>query len=399
MDASDAKRIFDGERAKRYAREIAFPRMVGTEGERRAAETISRTLKELGYAVREEGFRIRISPWVWMKGFLVVSLCLLVLTQLDYSRSPVVSLLCTGILIVWIVSWEKLWIRLGRWVVSEDSGEGTRSKNIFAELPAQKDGQLLYLVAHYDSKSQSLNLYVRAILFLLGILGLVFLVIWTWVSVLMGWGAGRVLSLPAWIQIIFAAVCLFHLVYLLGPMKNASEGAVDNASGVGVLLELARMVRLNPPPGVRPIFLFTGAEEWGLLGALMVARRHGPDMLRSKALVINVDSVGRGRLLRACSMGQGGENWLRQVLMIGLQKGLQLRRLPFLRGIMMDHLAFAPAIPAVSLTSIYGEGWHIHSSRDTMALVRAEGLEAMGTLLLAIFEFFESRRERPGSVE
>ena len=393
MDACDAERMFDGERAKQYAREVAFPRMVGTEGERKAAETINRTLKELGYAVREEGFRIRISPWVWMKGFLVVSLCLLVLTQLDYSRSPVVSLLCTGILVVWIVSWEKLWIRLGRWVVSEDFGEGTRSKNIFAELPAQKDGQPLYLVAHYDSKSQSLNLYVRAILFLLGILGLVFLVVWTWVSVLVGWGAGRVLSLPAWIQIIFAAVCLFHLVYLLGPMKNGSEGAVDNASGVGVLLELARTVRLNPPPGVRPIFLFTGAEEWGLLGALMAARKYGPDMLRSRAFVLNVDSVGRGRVLRACSMGKGGKSWLNEIVRMSRAKGLEVRRLPFLRGIMMDHLAFGPVIPAVSLTSIYGEGWHIHTSRDTLALVQADGLEAMGRLLLSVVESFKSKRQ------
>jgi len=74
------------------------------------------------------------------------------------------------------------------------------------------------------------------------------------------------------------------------------------------------------------------------------------------------------------------------------KRGLELRRLPFLKGIMMDHLAFAPAIPAVSLTSIYGEGWHIHTPRDTLALVQSEGLEAMGSLLLAVFELFESRR-------
>jgi hypothetical protein len=319
-----------------------------------------------------------------MKGFLLVSLCLLVLTQLTFSRSPVVSLLCAGILIFWIVSWEKFWLRLGRWAVSEGSGKGTRSRNIFAELPMQENGQPLYLVAHYDSKSQSLNLYIRAIFFLLGNVGLVFLVGWTWVGELMGWGAGRALSLPGWVQIIFVAVCLFHLVYLLGPMGNASEGAVDNASGVGVLLELARILRSNPSPGIRPIFLFTGAEEWGLLGALMAARKHGPDMLQSRAFLINIDSVGRGRVLRGCSLGKEGKHWLGELIKISRTRGLQLRRLPFLRGIMMDHLAFAPAIPAVSLTSIFGEGWHIHTSRDTLALVQAEGLEAMGSLILAV---------------
>ena len=392
MHSRNGEKNFDGERAKQYAREIAFPRMVGTEGERKAAETIGRILEELGYQVRHEEFSIRVPPWVWMKGFLLVSLCLLVLTQWTFDRSPVVSLLCAGILIFWILSWEKLWLRLGRWAVSEDSSEGTRSRNIFAELPAQEDGQPLYLVAHYDSKSQSLNLYIRAIFFLLGNVGLVFLVGWTWIGEFMGWEAGGALSLPAWVQIIFVAVCLFHLVYLFGPMGNASEGAVDNASGVGVLLEAARMLRLNPLPGVRPIFLFTGAEELGLLGALMAAKRHGPDMIQSRAFLINIDSVGRGRVLRACSQGKAGEKWLKEIVRMSRAKGFVLRRLPFLRGIMMDHLAFASTIPAVSLTSIFGEGWHIHTSRDTLALVQGEGLEAMGSLLLAILEFVGSRK-------
>jgi hypothetical protein len=395
MHPRDGKRIFDGERAKQYAREIAFPRMVGTEGERKAAETIARTLKELGYEVREEEFSVRVPAWVWMKGFLLVSLCLLVLTQLTFSSSPVISLLCAGILIFWIVSWEKFWLRLSRWAVSEGSGEGTRSRNVFAELPTQENGQPLYLVAHYDSKSQSLNLYLRAIFFLLGNMGLVFLVGWIWIGELMGWEAGGALSLPFWVQVIFVAVCLFHLVYLLGPMGNASEGAVDNASGVGVLLEAARVLSLNPPPGIRPIFLFTGAEEWGLLGASMAARKHGANMLQSGAFLINIDSVGGGRVLRGCSMGKGGRDWLRELIKMSRKRGLELRRLPFLRGIMMDHLAFAPAIPAVSLTSIYGEGWHIHTPRDTLALVQSEGLEAMGTLLLAVFESFGSGRNYP----
>jgi hypothetical protein len=392
MHSTNGERIFDGERAKQYARAIAFPRRVGTEGERKAAETIACTLKELGYKVREEEFSIRVPAWVWMKGFLLVSLCLLVLTQLTFSSSPVISLLCAGILIFWIVSWEKFWLRLGRWALSEGSGKGTHSRNVFAELPTQENGQPLYLVAHYDSKSQSLNLYLRAIFFLLGNVSLVFLVGWIWIGELMGWGTGGALSLPFWVEVIFVAVCLFHLVYLLGPMGNASEGAVDNASGVGVLLEVARTLRLNPPPGVRPIFLFTGAEEWGLLGALMAAKKHGPDMLQSKALLINIDSVGPGRVLRGCSLGKEGKLWLEELIKISRARGLQLRRLPFLRGIMMDHLAFGPVIPAVSLTSIYGEGWHIHTSRDTLALVHAEGLEAMGSLLLAVFDSFESKR-------
>ena len=392
MHSPDGKRIFDGERAKQYAREIAFPRMVGTEGEARAGETIVRILKELGYQVHQEEFSIRVPPWVWMKGFLVVSFGLFVVTRLGLTFSPVVSLVGGGLLILWIMGWEGMWFRLGRWGISEDPGHKRCTRNIFAELPTKDGGHPLYLVAHYDSKSQSLNLYLRAILFLFGNLGAAFFVVWAWVVVLRGWGEGRVLSLPAWVQVIFVAVCLLHLVYLLGRMRNGSEGAVDNASGVGVLLETARILRLNPPPGIRPVFLFTGAEELGLLGALMAAKKHGPNMLQAKAFLINIDSVGRGRVLRGCSVGEEGRHWLGELIKMSRTRGLQLRRLPFLKGIMMDHLAFAPMIPAVSLTSIYGEGWHIHTPRDILALVQAEGLGAMGRLLLAVLESFESKR-------
>jgi hypothetical protein len=118
MCAPDNESSFDGERAKQYVREIAFPRMVGTEGERKAAETIAGILKELGYQVRQEEFSIRVPAWVWMKGFLLVSLCLLVLTQWTFDRSRCLALM-RGILIFWIVSWEGFWLRLVDGAVSE----------------------------------------------------------------------------------------------------------------------------------------------------------------------------------------------------------------------------------------------------------------------------------------
>jgi Zn-dependent M28 family amino/carboxypeptidase len=47
---------------------------------------------------------------------------------------------------------------------------------------------------------------------------------------------------------------------------------------------------VNPPPGIRPVFLFTGAEEWGLLGALMAAKNMGLHA-SSETFLINIDSV------------------------------------------------------------------------------------------------------------
>ncbi len=69
-------------------------------------------------------------------------------------------------------------------------------------------------------------------------------------------------------------------------------GANDNASGVAVLLELARYFQQNP--GKRPIYFicFTG-EESGLLGSNYFVKNL-PEILKKQAIaMINLDTVGR----------------------------------------------------------------------------------------------------------
>jgi hypothetical protein len=69
-----------------------------------------------------------------------------------------------------------------------------------------------------------------------------------------------------------------------------TPGAQDNASGVAVLLELARtMPQLKLP--VRLRFVFLGAEEVGLLGSKAYVDGHGNELQRC-GLVFNMDSVG-----------------------------------------------------------------------------------------------------------
>jgi Zn-dependent M28 family amino/carboxypeptidase len=170
---------------------------------------------------------------------------------------------------------------------------------------------------------------------------------------------------------------------------------VDNASGVGVLLEVAKILRENPPKNISPVFLFTDAEEFGLLGSLMFQRKHGTDMVKRQAWVVNVDSIGgRGRM-RACAVGRKGKRWLAEVLGFAREKDLFLRKIPFLKGIMMDHLPFGcVGIPAFSLTSVLGEGWHLHTRRDRFSLLDERGLEEAGKFLLATVQRLETTKQK-----
>jgi hypothetical protein len=96
---------------------------------------------------------------------------------------------------------------------------------------------------------------------------------------------------------------------------TSHQAAEDNASGVGVLLELARVLRQSPHRrGL--IFAATDAEEWGMIGARELTRFLKP---RHIVAVVSIDylTAGPARALEMNCMGQfAGYTplWLRQLM-------------------------------------------------------------------------------------
>lgn len=66
------------------------------------------------------------------------------------------------------------------------------------------------------------------------------------------------------------------------------NGFSDNAAGVAMLLAIAETAVAAPPPRSL-LFLFTAAEEVGLLGSIHFVRQHAPVVARTHA-VLNVDA-------------------------------------------------------------------------------------------------------------
>jgi hypothetical protein len=75
-----------------------------------------------------------------------------------------------------------------------------------------------------------------------------------------------------------------------------STGSIDNASGVSVLLELAKKINKDPLENTDVIFLFTGAEEWGMKGSKHYTQTYFNKLNRKydldKSVNINIDMVG-----------------------------------------------------------------------------------------------------------
>lgn len=87
----------------------------------------------------------------------------------------------------------------------------------------------------------------------------------------------------------------------------AGPGAADDGAGVATLLEIARVLKLGPPPRHPVVFLFTDGEEAGLLGAQAFVERH--PLARDIHAVINMEARGtRGPSLLFET--RGDEAWL-----------------------------------------------------------------------------------------
>jgi hypothetical protein len=75
-----------------------------------------------------------------------------------------------------------------------------------------------------------------------------------------------------------------------GAPDRICNGAIDNASGVAMMIEIARRLRQGPPPKRSIYFIATTAEESGLLGAKAFVR-NPPFRLENIVAEMNLDTV------------------------------------------------------------------------------------------------------------
>ena len=177
--------------------------------------------------------------------------------------------------------------------------------------------------------------------------------------------------------------------------RTTFQGAMDDGSGVGVLLELARVFAGLP---ARHGFLFVASdgEEWGMLGALDFAQNH-PERNRIAA-ALSLDYVAAGDLseLTLDTVGQmGGYSppWLRILCRAaaGMQQTAVSEAAGFRefieRSLLLSWTDQGPllnagiaAINLGSTSSARGREWEVyHSPEDTIGNLKLESIERYGT--------------------
>ena len=384
----DTNLTYDAKRAYHHITRLAIPRLVGSAGETDAQDYIVQQFRVLGLDVSWEPFSFTKFPAEVLPRILC-SLFVPVVLSVPWfgERFPIsisVACLLSLSIAMFFTQWQK------RFEGLYDVGRKHRSENIVATNGAKQDDDTpaFLFVAHYDSKSQVLPIAVRMVAYGIAIFGLIALTIVMLVKIIV------LIWLPNYIVWSIAGITSFCLLLLqINLTENRSPGGFDNASGVGVMLEVARVVMARDEKK-SVTFLATGAEEYGMCGALRYIQAHADEYDRENTYVINLDGLGVGNGVNLVT--RYGIPPIRTTRTLGnlfrtsseaLGIWVSERYLPI--GVGLDSIPIASrGFETVTLTArgVGSVALKIHSEQDRTELLNAESLQQVGELIVDVIE-------------
>ncbi len=338
--------------SRQLFREIAKPRLAGSKEVASVEDLIVRQLERFGFNVERQPFRT--SPKRLHAGSVLgaglgwVALVLIPLFFFPISGWIVATIGTASFAVVGLVA---AGIANGALPLNVPTVE---AHNLIA---SRTPAPMIWLVAHSDSKTQSISLKGRIIVSVLSVAGLV--------GVFIVLGARLFVPVP----VIVASVPLLGLLVgaagLSRPaLRGGSPGAVDNASGVIAALHAAELLSDRQDVGV----LITGAEEFGMEGARAWIARG--DCSGSFINFDGVDTTGLFNIMRHRASGSGGGGSQRlhdAVCRVLTERGLGVRSraLPF--GVFVDGSIIAKGgLPGLTISR---GTWKtlavVHTMKDT----------------------------------
>jgi len=381
---------FAPETALGYARALARPRRAGSGEDEAVAREIAQRLEQLGWTVERQPFRF--SNLVNLVIAVEVLACLVLTAAAAWPG--VIPAWIPAILILVLLTLTNRIVHAAQTravVLGADARRPARILPRFATAnliaapphsPNNPSASHLYLVAHYDSKSQFMPIVVRVTLFVAAIGGGVSFAGLTLAGLL--FPALLPVANLAGILAMITAVPL--AVLLLVEVGNASPGAIDNASGVGLVLHLADLLTARPDllQRLRVTLLITSAEEFGLLGAVAYLRQ----LTRSgEPYILNFDGVGvDGNLYYADAPAQSPGHLVALIREACHELSIPIKKYA-LPGALFDHTPFAQRrFDAVSLTAIGRATRFVHTPDDTPDKLHVRGFEQAGRVALRVIE-------------
>ncbi len=297
--------MIDEKRIIKNLEDFSFPRLSGTEGENKAFNLAFSILKnlELEPVVQEFTFSTFFSrvyqKIVFSLGFVLLFILFLNIEAVFFFYSVIIIFIIIIVLIVITRNPEKI-----------NFGRILNSRNIFVKLASisnqlnsnaedvkdfqELDKNILFM-SHLDSKGQRFHIGTRIKSYR----------IWAFSALPMFF----IIILKNYVYFLKPYILIFYIIgivplllnfyatilIIINTTNNSSDGAIDNASGITIVLELLNYyidskVRLK---NYNLWFLFTGAEECGTMGIRHFYNNEIKKLDRKKSLPINFDAIGK----------------------------------------------------------------------------------------------------------
>lgn len=354
-------------------RRFAFPRFPGTEGEKRAADLFAAELARFGWNVTREPFHASASAMHRIRALaLGLAATLAILMGMTEPFVPLFASVAGIVLLL-------LLVRSSRWPRFFESWFEDppllHSQNIHARRGSEP--ARVVVLAHLDSKSSRDSTFVSVALILSAGIATAYLFLRAALAAL---GIADPAPLH-WTFPLSLGIAAALVRALLNPSGNESPGAMDNASGLAVLLEAARSFPQDPELSCERVhILATGAEEIGLAGAFRWIEAHGNDLDRA-AVFVNLDSVGVGRGLLAMDLhgdARAGMTLRELVREASRAANVPVRIVPGIPGTGVDTMPIAAR--GFSTVTFLGQvlgrsAQRFHTADDTPDHLGEEGLQ------------------------
>ncbi len=283
--------MIDETRILKNLKEFSFPRLSGTDFEKRSFNIGKNKIEDLSLSpiVQEFSFSIFYSR-IYPKVALTLLSWFIVVLVLNFNLVfNIVNLFLIFILILILILYTRNPETIK--VLHE-----YHSQNLFVKLPSQAKNEIsdynIFLFSHLDSKGQTFSIKIRIQLYYIWIitfsLGLL-------ITILNSFFLTEDFFLINIFAILIISINLGATVILwINKTNNKSKGAIDNASGISCVLELLHYYS-NPKNILNNYhlwFVFTGAEESGTMGVRNFYNNI-KDFDRDKTFIINFDSIAK----------------------------------------------------------------------------------------------------------
>jgi len=381
--------------AYKITERLAFPRLVGSEGESKALAIVIDEFQKAGYiSPKQDKFKTCFYNWNFTRYIFLVLGSILILMALSFYINPLITI---GIFIVGLVIGYRILVisTSARIKLSKHEEYNYETQNVFTELKSKNSKASIIFMAHWDSKSQTFPTSTRILIFLVFLLGslLIFItyLILAIVYLTFRWNLPILNNILLDFCLILATIGGLNYFNKTG---NKSPGAFDNAAAVGVILELARYYKLNPSEYIDFTFLSTGSEELNLGGAGVFIEKYKNNFDKNSTFFINLDFVGGVELIRLTSSygiprKTSSPKLIKLILESAEELGIKIKEIYAPTGIWSDLMPVVQeGFEACWIGSEPGLKY-VHTAKDTMDLVSIQGIKMILDLCVDIVKKLE----------